>query len=1341
MPTMRRRWRNVDLDGREEAVGLAADAELPIEELLARYGHATSADVHEHPKGPEGKEVVAEDDEEGDAFAGAMRAMEDVQPTGNTLATATVKTQVPFLLKGQLREYQLIGLDWLVTLYHRRLNGILADEMGLGKTIQTIALLAWLAAERGDWGPHLVVVPTSVMLNWEMEFKRWCPAFKLLTYFGSPKDRAAKRQGWSKPNAFHVCITSYTMILQDARMFRRKKWKYLILDEAHMIKNWKSQRWQTLLNFNSKRRLLITGTPLQNDLMELWSLMHFLMPQVFASHAQFKDWFSNPLTGMVEGSAEYNKAVVERLHTVLRPFLLRRLKKDVEKQLPAKHEHVVWCKLSKRQRLLYEEYMASRDTRATLASGNYLGIMNCLMQLRKVCNHPDLFEGRPIVSAFDAQPFEWRVPSAVLYGLDYGGSQQLPQELLLPGNSLGWAVDGMSGAADRSEAYRLSCRCDGSNMNISINACTNSDKEPSLLSSLRRTPSQHALSILTACFSTVIAKRNQRREQNIARIEALSRSRLTAQASVWLTTADCLRLRMCGMGGSRATADLVKLDLVKLPAQRAEEAGDLVKSFAFVIPRARVQGPPSVWCFHPDPSAVVRAADRCRRLQQLYEETGAILHAPILRSRLFFPDKRLIQYDCGKLQELAVLLGRLRSGGHRALIFTQMSRMLDVLESFLNLHAYTYVRLDGSTKPEMRQMLMQRFNTDPKIFCFILSTRSGGVGMNLTGADTVIFYDSDWNPAMDAQAQDRCHRIGQTREVNIYRLVSQHTIEENILRKSDQKRHLDWLAIQSGGFTTEAFFETPGEDRGEVEAAMRAAEDEGDRNAAAAAEKELAAEMDEFADGGVQTASELYIRGDKQSRSSGRGDGDGEDDNEEENEKEEENENEKSKSAQTDQKIETESQEKPSPITDEGFEDMAALATAGGQNSVASLETLQAALSPVERYAVRFVEEDKEGTGAAAALDPSAIEAMAAAMEATYKVEELDVDAIEAAEEEREAEIDEDEEVNVAVDWDQDGASAAYVKQLEAAEAEEREREAAWSTYYAAYAVADADANANANANVYVAEAGKTVDGMGDGGHRAVGEVPARGKRGRRSVISNSNNRTTTTISGEDVNLPVHEYEDNGNDDLKNVNRDVEFWRPNEDFVLCMIVSMLLQQGDTPSSLWWGIVSDALAAGAAATTVLSGRPAMMPTRFSPVSCQQRYEQLVAAYNFSRNQEAVVDSLCTTGLWDEVKQVLMHHCDHEALASMYHVLSRSDGDGDRQLLSMLHGLRAIEGQGIVKPNHILPPETVPEVEVVDRILSAVRAECGAGSARVIASRLPATIQAAKSQLVLPVFLGP
>ena len=177
----------------------------------------------------------------------------------------------------------------------------------------------------------------------------------------------------------------------------------------------------------------------------------------------------------------------------------------------------------------------------------------------------------------------------------------------------------------------------------------------------------------------------------------------------------------------------------------------------------------------------------------------------LTRFQVHMPDTRLIQYDCGKLQILSVLLRRLHTEGHRALIFTQMTKMLDVLESFLNYHGYVYMRLDGATKVEMRQALMERFNNNSKYFIFILSTRSGGVGINLTGADTVIFYDSDWNPTMDAQAQDRCHRIGQTRDVHIYRLVSERTVEENILKKANQKRLLGDLAIEGGNFTT-AFF-------------------------------------------------------------------------------------------------------------------------------------------------------------------------------------------------------------------------------------------------------------------------------------------------------------------------------------------------------------------------------------------------------------------------------------------------------------------------------------------------------------------------------------------------------
>ncbi|XP_044159841.1 helicase SRCAP isoform X2 [Bufo gargarizans] len=437
-------------DHAEELSQLARDGEMSLDELLLKYSvlpsEAESPSQSEHDSAGNQEEYGSSDcdssdrESEGVEFLLKLDAEEPVgdtleheppepkkeitdiaataeslQPKGYTLATTQVKTAVPFLLHGELREYQHIGLEWLVTMYEKKLNGILADEMGLGKTIQTISLLAHLACERGNWGPHLIIVPTSVILNWEMELKRWCPSFKILTYYGSQKERKLKRQGWTKANAFHVCITSYKLVLQDHQAFRRKNWKYLILDEAQNIKNFKSQRWQSLLNFNSQRRLLLTGTPLQNSLMELWSLMHFLMPHVFQSHREFKEWFSNPLTGMIEGSQEYNEGLVRRLHKVLRPFLLRRIKQDVEKQMPKKYEHVIYCRLSKRQRFLYDDFMSQAATRETLASGHFMSVINILMQLRKVCNHPNLFDPRPIHSPFITSGICYTVPSLVLH--------------------------------------------------------------------------------------------------------------------------------------------------------------------------------------------------------------------------------------------------------------------------------------------------------------------------------------------------------------------------------------------------------------------------------------------------------------------------------------------------------------------------------------------------------------------------------------------------------------------------------------------------------------------------------------------------------------------------------------------------------------------------------------------------------------------------------------------------------------------------------------------------------------------------------------------------------------
>ncbi len=220
-----------------------------------------------------------------------------------------------------------------------------------------------------------------------------------------------------------MCITSYQLVVKDAAVFRRKKWVYMVLDEAHNIKNFQSERWQVLLHFNTKRRLLLTGTPLQNSLMELWSLMHFLMPALFRSRGEFAFWFSNPLNQMVEGERSINAKLVHRLHEVMRPFILRRLKSEVEKevsvacrreaQMPKKFFHIISCPLSKRQRFLYEDYIGRRNTREQLASGSFLSMMGVLMQLRKVCNHPDLFETRPICTPFVCDAITLRLPRGI----------------------------------------------------------------------------------------------------------------------------------------------------------------------------------------------------------------------------------------------------------------------------------------------------------------------------------------------------------------------------------------------------------------------------------------------------------------------------------------------------------------------------------------------------------------------------------------------------------------------------------------------------------------------------------------------------------------------------------------------------------------------------------------------------------------------------------------------------------------------------------------------------------------------------------------------------------------
>lgn len=808
-------------DDEAELNALNQDANLSVEELLSKYNTMDSDTKDDDRTITDYGSSPAEDDDE----------EEVLKPK----ASSKAYTKIPSLLRGTLREYQHVGLDWLASLYNNGLNGILADEMGLGKTIQTIALLAYLACEKRVWGPHLIVVPTSVILNWEMELKKWLPGFKIMTYYGTPKERKEKRSGWSKDNAFHVCITSYQLVLQDQNAFRRKQWQYLILDEAHHIKNFRSQRWQVLLNFNSKRRLLLTGTPLQNNLMELWSLLYFLMPNGvsqdmpigFANLKEFQEWFSNPVDRMIENQQEQNdesRAAIGKLHTVLRPYLLRRLKADVEKQMPEKHEHIVYCRLSKRQRYLYDDFMGRGKTKETLASGNFLSIINCLMQLRKVCNHPDLFEERPILTSF-----------AMNDEIHFLG-KQIEVKTRCQRDVMRTVDLGFLNLVFLDEAHNKILSRGVAQDTMRLEATTD----------ILKTMARHQKRI-TIAESRGVTSRDYHDLKKYAKYREMQMHIHAVNRWSTINYVNHFRCARAPMYDANLLQLLRKTRHDHLPItsykDRIQGNLRLIDQVGCITPKVVIQlkGNRDV------PNCVMKA----RSIE------NDIFHPIESRLSIAFPDKRLLQYDCGKLQKLDVLLRDLASGGHRALIFTQMTRVLDVLETFLNMHGHRYLRLDGATKVEQRQMMTEHFNNDKRILCFILSTRSGGLGINLTGADSVIFYDSDWNPSMDKQCQDRAHRIGQTRDVHIYRFVTEFTIEENIFKKANQKRMLDNVIIQQGDFT-EDYFNKKGTDdwwkelpevtgvEDYEQALLEAEEDENDAAAAIAARKEMNMDNQEF---------------------------------------------------------------------------------------------------------------------------------------------------------------------------------------------------------------------------------------------------------------------------------------------------------------------------------------------------------------------------------------------------------------------------------------------------------------------------------------------------------------
>ncbi|CAA3021981.1 ATP-dependent DNA helicase DDM1 isoform X1 [Olea europaea subsp. europaea] len=312
---------------------------------------------------------------------------------------------VPLLTGGKLKSYQIKGVKWMISLWQNGLNGILADQMGLGKTIQTIAFLAHLKGNGLD-GPYMIIAPLSTLSNWMSEIARFAPSLHAIIYHGDKKDRdEIRRKHMPKTIGpkFPIVITSYEIALSDARRYlRHYNWKYVVVDEGHRLKNSKCKLVKELKQLPIENKLLLTGTPLQNNLAELWSLLNFILPDIFSSHEEFESWFD--FSGKCNNEAlkeeleEKRRAqVVAKLHAILRPFLLRRMKSDVEQMLPRKKEIIIYATLTAYQKN-FQDHLINRTLedhlRETVDAGRGMKgkLSNLMIQLRKNCNHPDLLE-------------------------------------------------------------------------------------------------------------------------------------------------------------------------------------------------------------------------------------------------------------------------------------------------------------------------------------------------------------------------------------------------------------------------------------------------------------------------------------------------------------------------------------------------------------------------------------------------------------------------------------------------------------------------------------------------------------------------------------------------------------------------------------------------------------------------------------------------------------------------------------------------------------------------------------------------------------------------------------
>lgn len=739
--------------------------------------------------------------------------------------------QSPKSFFGSLKEYQLKGLRWLDNLYEQGINGILADEMGLGKTIQAIALLTHISEKKNNWGPFLVVAPSTTLYNWINELEKFSPALKILPYWGQVKERKILRRDFDqfilgkRESPFHVCVTSYNIAVQDEKAFCRLRWQHVILDEAQQIKNNNSQRWKTLMSFKSRNKLLLTGTPLQNNMAELWALLHFIMPKLFDSHEQFQEWFSKDIEAGSVNKESLNQAQLNRLHAILKPFMLRRVKKDVETEIGKKHEFEIKCELTNRQRVLYNSIknkLSASELFTLLDSKNKVkNLMNLVMQFRKVCNHPELFERRQKHSSFvfsSRQPCLKNVQPVYgvlkLYSANLTNpiSYEIPRlvfhNLLFKERQKGSIID----AHQDSLLYELlgmSQRQWKMHFNKDLFICF-----IVMLHSLTQYGKMNHINELRTLLCDRSKKAYGRRhihyhhlqqnghtmiEEELFHPEGHSfngKSRCRRSNKLCLRIADCFKVygiedihinrplltKPKSVEGLRDALSY-RIEYIKCITEKvyAPPIDYHCADFNFERERHEIMySPYMLYLLYGSQREYTKreflpaSSLSVSQISNYFEDKsfkGGLLNSfdPEFAEHISIPSFDSLIADSAKLRYLDVLLHKLQREGHRVLIFCQMTKMMNILEEYLTKRKFPFFRLDGNTSIGDRNQMVKEFQTNPKVFAFILSTRAGGLGITLTAADTVIFYDNDWNPTMDAQATDRAHRIGQINDVSVYR--------------------------------------------------------------------------------------------------------------------------------------------------------------------------------------------------------------------------------------------------------------------------------------------------------------------------------------------------------------------------------------------------------------------------------------------------------------------------------------------------------------------------------------------------------------------------------------------